>query len=208
MRTLSTVVGLLLVIPQPALAARRGAPAGSWSQDGSAEAATLRNTAHAQSIAQGSGAAGQRGVTYSKEDIADVGPTPIAAVNPTAPAVTQPADTPAVVPGPASVAPSVDPAALQRRYDLERIAKRGRSFFIPGVVLATLGTIVLVGGVVGLAKEPNGVTGGITGASLALAGIGWPLLVIGVRMRKHPDRYLDRTRAQASLAPTGLTLRF
>jgi hypothetical protein len=214
-RMIPILIGCLLVIPQPAVAARRGGP---WSPDGSAEAATLRADARSQAQRGATQTEGARGVAYVKQDAGDAAFSAIAGTETVAPVDVGPAPAtagtvPAEVgpPAPAidpALTPSVDPEMLQRRYELERIAKRGRSFFIPGIVLTTLGTIVLIGGIAGLAKEANAVTGTLTGVSAAIAATGWPLLIVGVRMRKHPERYLGRSRAQAKLAPTGLVVRF
>jgi hypothetical protein len=167
---------------------------GTWSRDGSAEAATLRARA-SKPVAEGpAGAEDARGIVYQPD-----AETPMPETPTPAPEVTQPAEEDVVI--------HFREEDFLRSYELERIAKRGRSFFVPGVVLTTLGTILVICSIAGIAEEANGVTGGLLAGSLAMSAIGWPLLVVGVRMRKHPERYL-KNRRTATLAPGGLTLRF
>ncbi|MBC8074415.1 MAG: hypothetical protein IAG13_39210, partial [Deltaproteobacteria bacterium] len=173
---------------------------------GSAEAAVLRQEARTEQRDQNTVGSGARGASYVKQTEGDAAFAGVAADPTLTPVASEPA-APADV-GPALPEPSIDPAALQRRYDLERIAKRGRSYFIPGVVLTTLGTICLVSGLITLAKYQTAGLGGFIGASAAVSAVGWPLLIMGVRLRKHPERYLDKVRGSASIAPTGFTLRF
>ena len=192
-RKFAAVIATAATLGSPTLAA---AAPGSWSPDGSAEAATLRARAR-KPVAEGpAGAEDARGIVYQQD--------------PSAPAPETP---PPETPTPEATLPEDDVVIhfreedFLRSYELERIAKRGRSFFVPGVVLTTLGTILVIGAIAGIAEEANPVTGGLLAGSLAMSAVGWPLLVVGVRMRKHPERYL-KNRRTASLAPGGFTLRF
>lgn len=179
------------LVPQVAAA---GARAPTWSDDGTAEAAALRARAAARGRDELAATVGTRGVTYEKNVFADT-PAPGPASGTVGPDL------------PPDDGPSIDVDDIRRTAELERIAKRGRSFFIPGIVLSTLGTIFVIGGIAGMAKEANGATIGLTLGSATLAAIGYPLMFVGVKMRKHPEKYLGR-RAQARIAPTGLSLRF
>jgi hypothetical protein len=179
---LSTLTAIALVM----------APASSWSRDGSAEAATLRARAQTRAAADASASDNTRGMGYVVDPNAPAPPPPPGPIE-------QPADDDDIT--------NFDGNDFRRNYELEKIAKRGRSFFVPGVVLTTLGTILVIGSIAGIAQEANAVTGGLLGGSLAMSAIGWPLLVVGVKMRKHPDRYV-KDRRTATLSPGGLTMRF
>lgn len=173
------------------------------TNDGSTEAATLRELASRERDAQIGEAGGTRGIVYDPGTVpegpgfdVDAGEEP-----------TEPVTAKDLPPGPTRI----DAGELEHNYELERIAKRGRSMFIPGVVLTTLGTILTIGAIAGLgaaAKKnedmlPIGIVFGVSAATLAT---GVPLLVIGLRMRKHPERY--NSRARASLGPGGVLVRF
>lgn len=191
------VLAVTMATPQVA-AARVQAP--TWSEDGSAEAAALRARASARGRDELAATVGTRGVTYEKNVFAatePVGPEPAGLGGGHTGGPDRPPDD----------GPSIDVDDIRRTAELERIAKRGRSFFIPGVVLSTLGTIFFIGGIAGMAKDANGVTVGLTLGSATLAAIGYPLMFVGVKMRRHPEKYLGR-RAQARIAPTGFSLRF
>ncbi|MBL8948254.1 MAG: hypothetical protein JNK45_34085 [Myxococcales bacterium] len=179
------------VVPQVVAA---GVRAPTWSDDGTAEAAALRARASARGHDELAATVGTRGVTYEKNVFADT-PPPGPATRTVGPGL------------PPDDGPSIDVDDIRRTAELERIAKRGRSFFIPGIVLSTLGTIFVIGGIAGMAKDANGVTVGLTLGSATLAAIGYPLMFVGVKMRRHPEKYLGR-RVQARIAPTGLSLRF
>lgn len=193
------IVVLAVATATPQIAAARG-QAPTWSDDGSAEASALRTRARARGRDELAATVGTRGVSYEKNVFA--------ATEPVGPE-------PAVLPaghtgGPDRLpddGPSIDVDDIRRTAELERIAKRGRSFFIPGIVLSTLGTIIVIGGIAGMAKDANGATVGLTLGSATLAAIGYPLMFVGVKMRRHPEKYLGR-RAQARIGPTGLSLRF
>lgn len=169
-------------------------PAGEWSDDGSAEAASLRRRVEAHDAAQAEREVGTRGLVF----VADPNtPGSVAPGPPQTGAPMRDASPPAGEPG-------VVVGDLTRQAELERIIRKGRRLFIPGIVLATLGTIGAIGGIAGVAEKPNPATGGFLGASLALAAIGWPIAVVGIHKRRHPEKYL-RTVA---LSPTGFALRF
>lgn len=186
-----TITAIAIVMAQPT----------SWSRDGSAEAAALRARAETQAAAEGGASDNTRGMEY-RVDPAE--PSPAPAPEP-APGVIDIGPPPAELP--ADDVTNFDANDFHRNYELEKIAKRGRSFFVPGVVLSTLGTIMVLGAIGGIATEVNPITGGLLGGSVALAAIGWPLLVVGVRMRKHPEKYV-KDRRTAAVSPGGFTLRF
>lgn len=169
-----------------------GPPAATpdWSQDGTAEAAALRRRVEAHDDAAAERELGTRGLVFVADPSQPSGGTTPA----------QPGDTP-TQPGEIHVA--VDD--LQRQADLERIVRKGRRLFIPGIVIATLGTIFTIGGIAGLAKQPGPASGGFFGASAALAAIGWPIAVAGIRRRRHPEKFLHTSVA---VAPGGIVLRF
>ena len=184
------------------LAAAPAPTASSSASDGAAEAATLRELATRERNAQLDDAGGTRGIVYDPTAVPE-GPgfTVDAGDEPSTPVTAQ--DLPA---GPTRI----DSHELERNYDLERIAKRGRSMVIPGVVFTTLGTILTIGAIGGMAaaaKQDKGMLpmGIMFGVSAAMLATGVPLLVVGVRMRKHPERY---HRARASLGPGGVLVRF
>jgi hypothetical protein len=193
-----------LALPRGALALQ---PATPWSADGSAEAAALRAQALQHGQFDRAAAAGQRGLVFQQS----TGQTGAAAPQYGVIAATPGAPPPpggGVVPAPDVPEPDVPSVGdLERSYKLEQVKKRGRAMFIPGVVFGTLGTILVIGAIAGMASEVNGVTGGLLGGSLALCGVGYPLLFVGVHMRKHPDKYV-RDGAQAAVSPTGLVVRF
>ena len=191
-RTLAAVLAAATTLAPPSLAA---AAPGPWSQDGSAEAVTLRTRARTSAAEGPAEAENARGIVYQQDPAA---PEPPAPQVPT-PAATRPAEGDVVV--------HFREEDFRRSYELERIAKRGRSFFAPGVVLTTIGTLFVIGALAGVATDANPVSGGVLAGSLAISAAGWPLLVIGVRMRKHPERYL-KARRTAAIAPGGLTVRF
>lgn len=178
---LCTLTAIALVMAQPT----------SWSRDGSAEAATLRARAQTRAVADASASEDTRGMGYVVDPSVPSPPPPPAPIE-------QPADDDVT---------NFDGDDFRRNYELEKIAKRGRSFFVPGVVLTTLGTILVIGAIAGIAEEANPITGGLLGGSLAMSAIGWPLLVVGVKMRKHPERYV-KDRRTATLSPGGFTMRF
>jgi hypothetical protein len=184
---LCTLTAISVLSTQPFMMA----PAASWSPDGSAEAATLRARAQTRAVADASASDDTRGMGYVVDPSVPSPPPPAAPIE-------QPADDDVT---------NFDGNDFRRNYELEKIAKRGRSFFVPGVVLTTLGTIFVIGALAGIADEANPVTGGLLGGSLALSAIGWPLLVVGVKMRKHPERYV-KDRRTATLSPGGFTVRF
>lgn len=201
------VVVVTLLMPHVSVAAPAGSP--QWSPDGSAEAAALTARASARGRDELAATVGTRGVTYEKN---------VFTVDATDASGGGSADASSDVSGGTAVGPelppdrpeddaSIDVDDMRRSAELERIAKRGRSFFIPGIVFSTLGTIFVIGGIAGMAKSANGATIGITVGAVGFAAIGYPLMFAGVRMRKHPEKYLDR-RAQARIAPTGISLRF
>jgi hypothetical protein len=193
------VIVVFAVTSSPQVAAARVQPP-TWSEDGSAEASALRARARARGRDELAATVGTRGVTYEKNVFAgteSVGPGFGVAPGGLTAGPDRPPDD----------GPSIDVDDIRRTAELERIAKRGRSYFIPGIVLSTLGTIFVIGGIAGMAKEANGATVGLTLGSATLAAIGYPLMFVGVKMRRHPEKYLGR-RAQARIAPTGLSLRF
>lgn len=196
-RTFAAMLATAATLASSTLAAAAPSP---WSQDGSTEAATLRARARVP-VAEGpADAENARGIVYQQDPTAPPAPAPAAPAPETpAPPATQPAESDVVI--------HFREEDFRRSYELERIAKRGRSFFGPGVVLTTVGTLLVIGAIAGIADEANAVTGGLLAGSLAISAVGWPLLVVGVRMRKHPERYLEERRT-ASIAPGGLTVRF
>lgn len=171
-------------------------PSAGWSEDGSAEAAALRQRVEAHDAAQMESELGQRGLVFVGDPSDPAGSTG----TPLDGNATQPADN-GEPPGPAVV--KLDD--LQRQADIERIVRKGRRLFIPGIVLATLGTIFTLGAIAGLAKQPGAASGGFFGASAAIALIGWPMAIAGIRRRRHPEKFLDR---QVALTPGGFALRF
>lgn len=171
------------------------APSSGWSEDGSAEAAMLRQRVEAHDAAQTEKELGQRGLVF----VGDPGATgPIG--TPTTPGT----DTPTPDDPRRGESPGVVVGDLTRQAELERIVRKGRRLFIPGIVLATLGTILSIGGIVGVAKDPNPASGGFLGASLALSAIGWPMAIVGIHKRRHPEKYLRNV----ALSPTGFAVRF
>ncbi|HWB77688.1 MAG TPA: hypothetical protein VG755_22130 [Nannocystaceae bacterium] len=167
-----------------------GPPTPDWSQDGTAEAAALRRRVEAHDDAAAEKELGTRGLVFI--------------ANPDAPGGTTPG-TPTLPGERTDDTPHVALDDLQRQADLERIVRKGRRLFIPGIVLATLGTILTIGGIAGVAKQPNAASGGFFGASAAIAAIGWPLAVAGIRRRRHPEKFLHTSVA---IAPGGIVLRF
>lgn len=164
------------------------APDPKWSEDGSAEAAALAKQVSAHDEAEVAREVGVRGLVFVEQPAADGGVTP-----PPDPRVDVPSD------------PGVVIGDLERQAEIERIIRKGRRLFIPGIVLSTLGTIFTIGSIAGLAKDANGVTGGLLAGSLVVSAIGWPMAVGGIRRRKHPEKFLGRT---ASLGPTSIGFRF
>lgn len=164
-----------------------------WSQDGTAEAAALRRRVEAHDDAAAEKELGTRGLVFIANPNDQSGGTTPGPGTPTLPGETTD-DTPHV---------ALDD--LQRQADLERIVRKGRRLFIPGIVLATLGTILTIGGIAGLAKQPGAASGGFFGASAAIAAVGWPLAVAGIRRRRHPEKFLHTSVA---IAPGGIVLRF
>jgi hypothetical protein len=169
------------------------APPGEWSEDGSAEAALLRKRVEEHDAARAERELGTRGL--------------VLVTDPAASTVTpQPGQPPGTdVPPPRDDTPGVQVDQLTRQAEIERIVRGGRRLFIPGIVLATIGTIFTIGAIAGIAKEANAATGGLLGGSLAVSAIGWPMAVVGIRRRRHPEKFLGRGVA---LGPGGFTLRF
>ena len=71
-------------------------------------------------------------------------------------------------------------------------------------MLATLGTLIALPAAIVIIKHPNKVLGGLLGVSLGIAAIGWPMAVVGIRKRRHPEKFMRNV----SLSPTGVSLRF
>lgn len=170
-------------------------PTGQWSEDGSAEGTALRRRVEAHDDAKREQQLGTRGLVF----VAD----------PTTGATT-PSSTPSAKGAPPSdrgpaVGPAVDVDGLTRQAEIERIVRKGRRMFIPGIVIATLGTLFTIGGIAGVATQATPASGGFLGAGAGLALIGWPIAIAGVRRRRHPERFLDR---RVAAMPGGLVVRF
>lgn len=186
----ATAVVLCAALAPPA------SPSAEWSDDGSAEAALLRKRVEAHDDAEAEKELGQRGLVFRKQP----GATPMPGT-PTEPGVDVPAPRDPI---PVGDGPGVDVQKLGRQADIERVVRQGRRLFIPGIVIATLGTIFTIGGIAGVAKQPTPASGGFLGASIALAAIGWPMAIVGIHKRRHPEKYLRNV----ALSPTGFAVRF
>ena len=169
-------------------------PSGEWSEDGSAEAALLRQRVEAHDAARAEQELGTRGLVF-------VGGTDPGTTTST---TTQPADT-TQTDQPADHTQGVEIDQLRRQAEIERIVRGGRRLFIPGIVLATIGTIITIGAIAGIAKDANAITGGLLGSSLAISAIGWPMAVAGIRRRRHPEKFLSRSVA---ITAGGFAVRF
>lgn len=169
------------------------APAGdpAWSDDGSAEAAALQRRVAAHDEAEVRREVGERGFVFVPQDPGGAA-TP---GTPTTPGTDVPPPEPGVVIG-----------DLERQAEIERIVRKGRRLFIPGIVLSTLGTIFTIGGIAGVAKQPSAASGGFLGASLVIAAIGWPMAIAGIRRRRHPEKFLRPELA--AVGPGGFAVRF
>jgi hypothetical protein len=98
------------------------------------------------------------------------------------------------------------------------VLRKARRTTLAGVWLTFAGVLIgpafLAGAVTGAnngATTPAIVLGTISGIGFGFLATGIPLIVRGVRMRKHPDRYVDfdhQPRFVITTSGGGLTLRF
>lgn len=169
------------------------APAGDpgWSEDGSTEAAALKQRVEAHDDAEVAQQVGERGLVFVEQSGTGGGPPPPGPVGDTL--QDNGSDAGVVL------------EDLERQAEIERIIRKGRRLFIPGIVLSTLGTIFTIGGIAGVAKQATPVSGGVLGASLAISAIGWPMAIAGIRRRKHPEKFL---RPVAAIGAGGIGFRF
>jgi hypothetical protein len=174
-------------------------PSSEWSDDGSAEAALLRKRVEAHDQAQAEQELGQRGLKFIEGDGGGGAPSDPGGGSPGQPDVPTPDDPGDSGPGGVAI------DDLQRRADIERVVRQGRRLFMPGIIIATLGTIFSVAGIATIIKYPTPAVGGFLGVSLGIAAIGWPIAVVGIHKRRHPEKYL---RNNVALSPTGFALRF
>jgi hypothetical protein len=172
-------------------------PSAEWSDDGSAEAAMLRKRVEAHDAAKAESELGQRGLVFIG-DGTNGGSTPDPGGGGTGQVDTPTPD------DPGRDVPGVVVGDLTRQAELERIVRKGRRLFMPGIILATIGTIFSVAGIVTIIKYPTPAVGGFLGVSLGISAVGWPIAVVGIHKRRHPEKYLRNV----SLSPTGLSLRF
>lgn len=147
----------------------------------------LRGRAEAHDAGEAERELGTRGLVFVATGGQDEPP------DPGLPNVDTPIDEPGVVIG-----------DLTTQAERERVIRQGRRLFIPGIVMATLGTILTVGGIAGVAKQPTTASGAFLGVSLAFAAIGWPMAVVGIHKRRHPEKYMR----SIAISPTGAVVRF
>lgn len=172
-------------------------PSAEWSDDGSAEAEMLRKRVEAHDDAKAQQELGQRGLVFVEGGGGGASPDP-GDGSPGRPDVPPPDD-----PG-GGGGSGVQLDDLARSAERERIVRKGRRLFIPGIVLATIGSIFSLAGIVTIVKYPTPAVGGFLGVSLAISAVGWPMAVVGIHKRRHPEKYMRNV----SLSPTGFAVRF